>query len=89
MTVTVEDVPLVERMYLVLTRMPGDSYRRGCTSGGVFCTLYLHACLARVTVGGVRSLSLCLCDVFPALTDELPCVLILLERSGPRFISDL
>ena len=25
---TLEDVPLVEFMYLVLTRMPGDSYRR-------------------------------------------------------------
>ena len=24
-----EDVPLVEFMYLVFTRMPGESYRRG------------------------------------------------------------
>ena len=37
--VYVEDVLLVEFMYLVLTRMPGESYRRrlgGCSSGGVY-----------------------------------------------------
>ena len=66
MTVTVEDVPLVECMYLVFTHMPRESYHRR-----------------------LRSLLLYLFDVFPALTDELPCVLNLLERSGPRFISDL
>ena len=33
--VTVGDVRLVEFMYLVFTRMPGESYRRRCTSGGV------------------------------------------------------
>ena len=31
MRVTVEDVPLVELMYLVFTRMPGESYRRRLT----------------------------------------------------------
>ena len=44
MRVTVEDVALVEFMYLVFTRMPGDSYRRGCTSGGVYVPcVYTHA----------------------------------------------
>ena len=33
-----EDVPLVEFMYLVFTRMPGESYRRRLRS------LLLHLC---------------------------------------------
>ena len=45
-----EDVPLVEFMYLVLTRMPGESYRRR-----------------------LRSLLLCLCDVFQTLINSLVC----------------
>ena len=43
-----EDVPLVEFMYLVFTRMQGESYRRQ-----------------------LRSLLLCLCDVFRALINSL------------------
>ena len=45
-----EDVPLVEFMYLVFTRMPGESYRRR-----------------------LRSLLLCLCDVFRTLINSLVC----------------
>ena len=45
-----EDVPLVEFMYLVFTRMPGESHRRR-----------------------LRSLLLCLCDVFRALINSLVC----------------
>ena len=45
-----EDVPLVEFMYLVFTRMPGESYLRR-----------------------LRSLLLCLCDVFLALINSLVC----------------
>ena len=42
MIVTV-DVPLVEFMYLVVTRMPGDSYC-GRASGGVYVPcVYMHA----------------------------------------------
>ena len=41
-------VPLVEFLYLVFTRTPGQSYSRG-----------------------LRSLSLCLCHVFPALINSL------------------
>ena len=44
------DVPLVEFMYLVFTRMPGDSYHRW-----------------------LRSLLLCLCDIFQALINSLAC----------------
>ena len=44
------DVPLEEFMYLVFTRMPGESYRRR-----------------------LRSLLLCLCDVFRALIHSLVC----------------
>ena len=43
-----EDVPLVEFMCLIFTRMPGESYRRR-----------------------LRSLLLCLCDVFRALINSL------------------
>ena len=43
-----EDVPLVVFMYLVFTRMPGESYLRL-----------------------LRSLLLCLCDVFRALITSL------------------
>ena len=43
-----EAVPLVEFMYLVFTRMSGESYRRR-----------------------LRSLLLCLCDVFLALINSL------------------
>ena len=50
MKVTIEDVPLVEFMYLVFTRMPGESYRRR-----------------------LRSLLLCLRDVFRALVNSLAC----------------
>ena len=45
-----ENVPLEEFMYLVFTRMPGESYRKG-----------------------LRSLLLCLCDVFRALINSLVC----------------
>ena len=45
-----EDVQLVEFVYVVFTRMPGESYR-----------------------GRLRSLSLCLCDVFRALINSLVC----------------
>ena len=47
---TTDDVPLVEFMCLVFTRMPGESYRRR-----------------------LRSLFLCLCDVFRALINSLVC----------------
>ena len=50
------ELPLVEFMYLVFTRMPGESYRRR-----------------------LRSLLLCLCDVFRALINS-PCVLILCKK---------
>ena len=43
-----QHVPVVEYMYLVFTRMPGESYRRR-----------------------LRSLLLCLCDVFRALINSL------------------
>ena len=43
-----EDVPLVQFMYLVFIRMPGESYRRR-----------------------LRSLLLCLCDVFQVLINSL------------------
>ena len=108
------NIPLMEFMYLVFTRIPGESYC-GCTSGGVYvpciytharwellwmylwwslCTLYLHACLVRVTVDvplvefmylvftrmpgesycrRLRSLLLCLCDVFRMLINSLIC----------------
>ena len=46
--VAVEGVPLVEFMYLVFTRIPGESYRRW-----------------------LRSLLLCVCDVFRALINSL------------------
>ena len=46
----IEDVHLVEFMYLAFTRMPGQSYRRQ-----------------------LRSLLLCLCDVFRALINSLVC----------------
>ena len=37
------DVPLVELVYLVFTRMPGESYC-GCTAGGVYVPcIYWHA----------------------------------------------
>ena len=48
--VCVENVPLVEFMYLLFTSMPGESYRRR-----------------------LRSLLLCLCDVFRALINSLVC----------------
>ena len=44
------DVPLVEFIYHVFTRMPGESYR-----------------------WRLRSLLLCLCDVFRALINSLVC----------------
>ena len=88
------NVLLMEFMYLVFTRMAGESYCE-CTSDGVYvpciytharwellwmyfwwslCTLYLHACQVRVTVGdSVRSLLLCLCDVFRMLINSLIC----------------
>ena len=34
-----EDVPLVEFMYLVFTRMPGESYRIG--DSGLSCFIYM------------------------------------------------
>ena len=45
-----EDVPLVEFIYLVFTHMPGESYYRR-----------------------LRSLWLCLCNVFRALINSLVC----------------
>ena len=47
-----EDVPLVEFVYLVFTRMPCESYRRQ-----------------------LRSLLLCLCDIFRTLITSLVCCL--------------
>ena len=41
-------------MYLVFTRIPGESYRRRLRYIYLWwslCTLYLHACQVRVTVG--------------------------------------
>ena len=35
-----EDVPLVELMYLVLTRMPGESYRRRLGSSMYLCYVF-------------------------------------------------
>ena len=35
-----EDVPLVEFMYLVLTRMPGESYRRRLRSSMYLCYVF-------------------------------------------------
>ena len=43
-----EEVPLVEFMYLVFTRISGESYLWWS-----LCTLYLHACQMKVTSGGV------------------------------------
>ena len=45
-----QDIPLVEFMYLIFTRMPSESYRRQ-----------------------LKSLLLCLCDVFRVLINSLVC----------------
>ena len=37
-----EDVPLVEFMYLVFTRMPGESYHRRLTSLLCTCVIYFE-----------------------------------------------
>ena len=74
-----EAVPLVEFMYLVFTRMPGESYRRWLRSLLLYlcyvfqvlrmylwwslCTLYLHACQVRVTVGD-SGLCCCTCVMY-------------------------
>ena len=42
---SLEDVPLVEFMYLVFTRMPGESYRRRLRSVVVFVLLISSACV--------------------------------------------
>ena len=36
----IEDVPLVEFMYLVFTRMPGESYRRRLRSLLYLCSVF-------------------------------------------------
>ena len=47
-----EDVPQVEFMYLVFTRMPGESYHsRWMYLWWSLCTMYLLACYVRVTIG--------------------------------------
>ena len=38
-----EDVPLVEFMYLVFTRMPGESYRRGLRSSVLYLCYVFRA----------------------------------------------
>ena len=47
-----KDVPLVEFMYLVFTRMPGESFEDiplvECVYLVFTCILYLHACQVRV-----------------------------------------
>ena len=40
MRVNTEDVPLVEFMYLVFTRMPGESYRRRLRSLLYSCNVF-------------------------------------------------
>ena len=54
-----EGVSLVEFMYLVFARIPGESYRRR-----------------------LRSLLLCLCDVFHVLINSLVCMLIPVNQDG-------
>ena len=41
-----EDVPLVEFMYLVFTRMPGESYRRRLRSL-LLCLCYVYGALIK------------------------------------------
>ena len=57
--VITEDVPLVQFMYLVFTRMTGETYRMR-----------------------LRSLLLCLCDVFRALINSLVCRFCTSARLG-------
>ena len=40
-----EDVPLVELLYLVFTRMPGESYRRRLGSLLLYLVLYIFQAL--------------------------------------------
>ena len=66
--VTVGDLHLAEFMYLVFTRMPGESYSRRSTSGGVYVPcIYTHASYR----GRLGSLLLYLCYVFRALINSL------------------
>ena len=51
------------------------------------CPLYFLAYQLRVTVGD-SDLCCCVCVTSIERYNELPCVLILHERSGPRSVSD-
>ena len=73
------NVPLVEFMYLAFTRMPGESYSGAVYVPCIYtntrwellwmylwcslCTLYLHACQVRVTVGD-SDLCCCACVTY-------------------------
>ena len=65
-------VPLVEFMHLVFTRMSGESYRRS-----VPLVEFMHlvfTCMPGESYRTrLRSLMLCLCDVFRALINSLMC----------------
>ena len=66
----IEDVPLVEFMYPVFTRMPGESYH-------VPLVQFMHFVFTRMPGESYRkrhrSLLLCLCCVFRALINSLVC----------------
>ena len=67
MAKTFEDVPLVEFMYLVFTRMPGESYRRRLGS----LLLYL-CCVFRALINSLVYLCFCFVFVFGmALVEQL------------------
>ena len=59
-------------MYLVLTRMPGE---RGCTSGGVYSTLYLLACQVGADVPLVEVMYF----VLTRMPGESGCTLVVLK----------
>ena len=64
-------IPLVEFMYLVFTRLRGENYRR------VPLVEFMYLVFTRMPGKNyrrrLRSLLLCLCDVFRALINSLAC----------------
>ena len=81
------DVPLVEFMYHVFTRMPGESYRRRLRSL-LWCLCDDFRALINSLVRWLRSLLWCLCDDFRVLINSLVCWFCTSECSGPRSVSD-
>ena len=65
------NVPLVEFMYLVFTRMPGESYPN--LPLVEFMYLVFTRMLGESYPRRLRSVLLCLCDVFRALINSLVC----------------